>query len=482
MITYRIYDWARSQPTKIALVSNDIPFSYADFARAIETARSFFAGLTLPVNHTAIVLPGGLDESWVFILALRALGLHTACVNSFGQARALNLKNLAAIVVSGSHPEATTLNGGRLNEINLVKVPGDLFYNIRAGDLPSPLDHPPPFGGHILLTSGTTGSYRKVFFAGKFDDERNAARARIYELNNSTVFRVGGLGLWSSSGFKMPAAVWHSGGTVVMDTRKNPFKNFFRYPIGLTILTPPMLRELTNSLEGPTHDDCELLVTAGFLPIELEQRAIALVTKNVGINYGSTEIATPVLLSRRSNADRHWLAPDPNRNVRIVDENGRDCPRGQQGELCCELKDIDCKAYVDDDQSNAKVFRNGFFYPGDMAVGRADGRMRILGRTADVLNVQGKKLAVAPIEMEVRRMLRVEEVCLFSGLNAAGQEELVVAIETDVELHRSTLEQVAYEFPFFTGIRFVHFKEFPRTTTGARKVHRFALRQLVFPG
>ena len=146
-------------------------------------------------------------------------------------------------------------------------------------------------------------------------------------------------------------------------------------------------------------------------------------TKRVGISFGATELATPALLSRScAKGDLYWLAPAPDRTVRIVDENGNDCPPGQQGELRIQFMDIDCKSYIDDEETTAKVFCDGFFCPGDMAVRRADGRIRILGRTADVLNVRGRKVAVAPIELAVQHALRVDEVCLLSGLNEAGKK------------------------------------------------------------
>ena len=53
--------------------------------------------------------------------------------------------------------------------------------------------------------------------------------------------------------------------------------------------------------------------------------------------------------------------------------------------------EIDCKCYLDDDEATGKMFRDGCFCPGDMAVRRADGRVRILGRTADVLNIRGRR-------------------------------------------------------------------------------------------
>ena len=151
-----------------------------------------------------------------------------------------------------------------------------------------------------------------------------------------------------------------------MDTRRDPFKNFFRHAIDLSILTPWMLKELTQSVSTwPAQNNCELLVTAGFLPTELAKETIRRVTTKLGIVYGSTELATSALLSQScTEGDLYWLAPAPNRTVRIVDESGNECPSGKQGELRIGLMDIDCKSYLDDEETSAKVFRDGFFCPG----------------------------------------------------------------------------------------------------------------------
>ena len=117
-----------------------------------------------------------------------------------------------------------------------------------------------------------------------------------------------------------------------------------------------------------------------------------------------------------------------------------------------------------------------------MAVSRADGRVRILGRTADVLNLGGQKVAVAPLELELQKLLKVEEVCLFSGLDDAGKEELVVVVQSDRELAKSERDQIVGQFPAFERICFAVLKEFPRTATGTRKTLRSELRKLVFTG
>jgi acyl-coenzyme A synthetase/AMP-(fatty) acid ligase len=196
------------------------------------------------------------------------------------------------------------------------------------------------------------------------------------------------------------------------------------------------------------------------------------------ITYGSSEMGATLLLSRfTATHDMHWLTPGDGRTIQIVDERGNECP---EGELRIPLTDIDCTSYLDDPEASAKVFRNGFFYPGDMAVRRADGRIRILGRVDDVVNVQGRKFAVTPIEHEIQQLLGVDEVCLFSGLNATGNEELAVAIQSSRQLSRSEVEAVVRRCAPFKTVRVTVFNEFPRTETETRKTRRSVLKKLVF--
>src|SRR5262249_15046954 len=95
-------------------------------------------------------------------------------------------------------------------------------------------------------------------------------------------------------------AVW-------LDHWRVPRSRFFRHSITLSILTPSMLRGLLAAIgPGPRRDDYEILVTSGFLPIALAEEAADRITGRIGIAYGSTELATPPLLSR-SMESLYWL-------------------------------------------------------------------------------------------------------------------------------------------------------------------------------
>jgi acyl-coenzyme A synthetase/AMP-(fatty) acid ligase len=480
MIVTRINEWARSHPSDIAFISDGRALTYGAFARSIERTRIFLEGNNLPLGKTAIILETPRIEVWLCVMACRAVGLNTLCISSIKQIETLKQKDIACYVVAEAD---AWFQGHSLRDLPVLTVPEATFSSVHSGDpLPEP-NYATQFGSHILLTSGTTGTYKKVFFDAPNEDRRNAARAHAYRLTKNTVYHAADLGLWTTIGFRMPLAVWHIGGCVITDRRHSVFSNFLRHDVNFSILTPPQLKQLVENSKGvsPMRENCELQITSGFLPMDLANAAMRHLAKNIGISYGSTELSTPALLSRSSveGEELYWLAP-VNRKVRIVDENGDDCPPGQEGELRIQLWDIDCDSYLDDEETSKKIFRDGFFCPGDMAVSRADGRVRVLGRAVDVLHLRGNKHAVAPFELAVQRALMVDEVCLFSGLNHAGEEELVVAIESDRTLPQSSVDQIARTLPAFERIRIAYVKKFPRVATGTGKIARTVLRSWVF--
>lgn len=485
MIWHRICEWARVQPAKSAIVYNDVPLDYASFARAIGGARGFLAKQDLPPGRTAIVLVSNPADAWVLALALRTLGLDTVAVESIAQAERLAIGNVACVAMSEAEQGAHRLKSRLFAGTKAIFAPKPVHAGIRAGDLPAPPQTGPGFGGHILYTSGTTGTYKKVLLKGALEEKRNAVRARTMSFSRDTVHHGLHFGLWTGAGFKQPAAAWHSGGTIVLDDRPDLFDNFFRHGITSTALLPPMFRTLLDRQAALGHPrtprTVEIGLMSGFLPLELAERTTRELNARVIVRYSATELVTiPIQTPFRTRDDLDWLPLFDDGEAQIVREDGGECRPGEEGELRIALTDCDCDSYLGDAAASAKMFRDGFFHPGDMAVRRADGRIRILGRTADVLNVQGQKTAVAPIEQAIRERLGANEVCLFSGLNDSGKEELVIAVEAQTMPPRADLDAVAKEFSVFESVRCVVLRNFPRTETGTRKTKRATLRRMVF--
>ena len=480
MITNRIYEWARTHPAKTAMIHNDHPCSYAVFARAIEVTKNFFKDQSLPAGQTAIVRIDNLADAWIITLGLRSIGLTTICVSSLARAKALNIKNVACIVM-------TEADKDQIEEqiwvgTPVIIVPKILIYaSIHSGNIPRPSSDNPPFGGHILYTSGTTGSYKKVLKEGANEEKRNAYRARAASYHFDTVYFMADYGLWTNQGFAVPAAVWHVGGSIVISQVPARFLSSLRHGVTDAWFPPPTLKSLLQLREVSADPvgEFQLLVGGSFVPLDLVEQAVDRLTKKVAITYAATEHTSRMLSQFRTSDDVHWLSPVTGSMFEIVDENGEERPAGMKGELRVRLRDIDSTFYLDDEEATRSFFRDGYFYPGDLAVRRADGRIRVLGRVADVLNVQGRKIAVGPIELKIREFLKVDAVCLFSFLNDDGKEELVVAIEAIKLPQQSQFDRIAHEFRSFGGVRFEILREFPRTDAGLQKIKRTELREIV---
>ncbi|HLK25802.1 MAG TPA: class I adenylate-forming enzyme family protein [Caulobacteraceae bacterium] len=484
MIVNQIYRWAQEQPGKIAVIHNNGPLGYLAFARAIEKTRQFLLAQDLSPLTVAVVVGVNVLDGWLAIMAARALGLTTIAVESLAQADALRVRGISCVLTHQHNQAALSQGADSLTGVRRMIVPEAIYDDIRQGDPPTVLSDSRPLGGHILYTSGTTGSYKKLLVEGAVEDQRNAARAQMNGFDGDTLFHALFFGLWTGIGFKTSSAAWREGGGVVIDQTHERSANFLAYPITYAQTTPETLRLIVDARDpsaGPV-EGLLLRCGGGFVPESLARAAVARISKNFVVGFSSTEMANSLMQSRFETVeDLIWLRPRAEGRIEVVDEDGVECLPGVEGELRARITEGDSTGYLDDAEASARMFRGGYFYPGDMAIRREDGRIRILGRTADVINIKGVKHAVAPIEQRLQQLLPdVDEVCLFTGLSDTGVEELVVALQAKGKVDSRAVERALGAAPFFERIRIETFREFPRTTAGLAKTRRSELRRLVF--
>ncbi|MEN6542096.1 class I adenylate-forming enzyme family protein [Parvibaculum sp.] len=481
MITNRIYELAHKQPDKVALVYNGLSINYADFARTIEATRRFLAQQELPAGRNAVVLASGLADAWVNVLALRALGLTTISVHSIAQLNDLHFKDVACIVTVQVEEAAHNFNRNAPSGAKMIVVPSSIYAGMHDADLPRPLPLASPYGGHVIYTSGTTGTYKKVLWDGANEDSRIERLNRFRKNDADTVHHSLWFPLWTAIGLDRSICVWHAGGTAIIAQQVDALRASFKQRISKISLTPGILKQLIadDMLPKRPQKDCELICSGGFLSFAMAQKLARESYPRISIHYGSTECQSIAQSHFKSSDDLLWLTVAKDRTVEIVDDDGHQCEPGAEGELRVKVLESDMKSYLDDEDATSRFFRGGYFYPGDIAIRREDGRIRILGRIADVLNIQGFKVASAPLEEKVQKLLDVDAVCLFSGLSASGKDELFVAIEADRMPPQAKLDTVVQHFPQFEGVRFEVLSKFPRTIAGTQKIKRTELRKLL---
>jgi long-chain acyl-CoA synthetase len=202
-----------------------------------------------------------------------------------------------------------------------------------------------------------------------------------------------------------------------------------------------------------------------------------------GTGYGMTEATSAVTLIGGQEYVDHPDSvgrPTPVNEVRIVDEDGRDQPSGERGELWVKGPNI-VRGYWNDPESTAQAFSDGWHHSGDVARLDADGRVYIVDRLKDVVIRGGENVHTGEVEAALYDHPAVRIASVVGVPHPRLGEEVVAVVElypdsaaTAEELQAHVAGRLAY-FKVPSQIVFTD-QDLPRTATG--KVIKRAVRQL----
>ena len=198
--------------------------------------------------------------------------------------------------------------------------------------------------------------------------------------------------------------------------------------------------------------------------------------------FGMTEAAGGIAVTGLAESDSEQAEtvgrPMPGVDVRIVDEERRDLPAGQVGELVVRGAGV-MKGYYQAPELTAKVLdEGGWLYTGDMALIDQKGFLRIVGRKKDLIIRGGQNIYPAEIEQYLETHPKIEKSAVV-GVPAAVGGESVWAFVRLKENARMTIQEVLdycrgtleiYKIP--SEVRFV--SELPQSEMG--KSQKFKLR------
>jgi cyclohexanecarboxylate-CoA ligase len=196
--------------------------------------------------------------------------------------------------------------------------------------------------------------------------------------------------------------------------------------------------------------------------------------------FGMTECAsvtiTPPDGSRAAESDGRALA---NGEVRIVDAEGREAPRGVTGAL--QVRGASLFVGYLKRPSLYRVDAEGWFDTGDLARMDGEGYIRICGRTKDVIIRGGENIPVVEIEAALYRMAEVADAALVAMPDPRLQERACafVTLRPQASLDLATISRHLAGEGFskhFWPERLEVLAEMPRTPTG--KIQKFVLREL----
>ncbi len=464
MIAERIFHWAGSTPDKVAVTYNGTSVTYGAFAQAIAQARGFFIAQGQTSSGYAVLAIRNLFDFWVSSLALRSLGVSTIAIASPDSLKALDLPDIRCVVTSEQENWENLEALCRGQGVQLLRVSP-------RGQSPIGIDAATrrlPAGGHLLATSGTTGTQKRVLIDGSLDTLFLNRQLALLKFDQNVVICVFDFPPWTAVGYRWAVAPWMVGGTTVIEQGHEAYKAL-GYP-GLThaIVVPNVLAIALAASPAvvPRNDRLQIIVTGGALSRLQLVEARTRLTPRIFNWLASTEAGGIGYTLLENETDLRWHRLVTDRVVEIVDDNDRKLPPGNAGRLRVAIGNGPA-GYMNDTDATQRFFRNGFFYPGDLAMIREDGRMALQGRITDVINIAGNKILPFLLEGRLAERLGVSAVCLFSAQNDFGEEELHIVIETSRTMDaRHVQEIVAQEIRGFAGTS-VHFMaHLPRSSLG----------------
>jgi long-chain acyl-CoA synthetase len=195
--------------------------------------------------------------------------------------------------------------------------------------------------------------------------------------------------------------------------------------------------------------------------------------------YGMTEASPCVTMNPLDAREFNGSIglPFPNTEVVIRDEEGRDVPMGEPGELCVRGPQVMRGYWNNPEETRAAMTHDGFLKTGDIARVDAAGYYYIVDRKKDMINVSGFNVFPTEIEEVLADHPGILEAGAISVPDEhSGEKVKVVVVRKDPELDaESVVEHCRRNLAAYKVPRIVEFRtELPKTNIG--KILRRALR------
>jgi acyl-coenzyme A synthetase/AMP-(fatty) acid ligase len=457
---------ATERPDAVAIVDNGRDITYAEFARDIRKVTRALRALDLPPWSSAAIDCDDAYFNWLLRLAFERLRVITAPVASSDQKNVRSFAHEYHIVLSDKNLPAGSVRHHPTTTEWLQSV-------LESGEEDR---EPPPERRsddpiRIVVTSGTTGWPKRLLYTRHIHEAHIARVLWLAEFTRRSRYLLA-----MSLAVSGTAACVRAGGTVVFEGRTSTADAIADHGITHTTLPPFALKRLLDELPSGFAKPADLMIWSFGAPISrtLREKALAHLATDLCEIYASNEADAVSAIRGKAEIGTIW----PGVRVQVVDAHDRPLPFGQAGQIRVQTN---CMAtgYMDFPQAAGHIFKDGWFYAGDVGILHDAHRLQVLGRSDDVLNIGWLKIAPEVIEELVIRLGEVADVGVCGVPNADGIEEVCIAVagqrSSDDDLLRGITEALRrFQLGRFNVIKV---SAVPRTPNG--KLQRKALKDIV---
>jgi len=491
---------AKVRPAAIACIdaASGERFTYAEIDRRVgQCAGLLHAKLGDPVGCPVAILARNSIDQVVLFMACQRAGAIFQPLNwrLTGAELAVLLADAASglLVVDDEFREQADVAVGA-SGVSLQQLSSEAFGRaIDAATAAEPIALGEDAPCTLLYTSGTTGKPKGVIVtrSGAFHAALNLAV--VGEVNPASVLLSDAPMFHTVGLFAVTRSTLTFGATLVVSDRFIPAQTLARLSdpaLGVTHYfgVPQIASALLNAPEYATADLSRLkaFFTGGApLPPPLVE---AFMRDGVTLvnGYGASETGTALHMPLDPDATRAHCGsvgfPAPAVSVRIVDQEGRDVPDGEDGELWLKGPAV-TPGYWRNTPATQAAFVEGWFKTGDAARRDPNGMYRLIDRWKDMYISGGENVYPAEVEAALLAHPHVQDAAVVGAPHArwgecgvafvvlhpgAAPVEGALIAHCDGRLAR-------YKWP--SEVRFL--AEVPRNASG--KIRKDDLRRLINP-
>jgi acetyl-CoA synthetase len=508
---------ADKTPDKTAMVwcddeGRESVFTFGQMKYYSNKAANFFRSAGIRKNDPVMLILKRHYEFWFCTLALNKIGAVTIPATHMLSKKDIIYRAVAAdikMIVSAPDPEVLQHIDEAESESptlkNKVLISGQRkgWLNLNDGMEKSseaftrPVTKEGTKNSDIMLlyfTSGTTGMPKMVSHDFTYP-LGHIVTAKYWQnvQDNGLHFTVADTG-WAKSAWGKIYGQWLSGSAIMVYNYdkfvpKNLLEVIVKHKV-VTFCAPPTIYRFLIKEDLKKYDLSRLkyCVVAGE---PLNPEVFKQFYDQTGIKlmegYGQTECTVAV-------ATYPWLKPKPGSmgkptpgyDIEIVDEEGKPCEAGNEGEIIIHTnksKPVGMfDGYYRDDNLTKKVWSHGIYRTGDMAWYDEDGYYWFVGRADDVIKSSGYRIGPFEVESALMEHPAVLE-CAITAIPDPDRGQIVKATivpsknyHPSDELAKELQEHVKrvtapYKYPRI--IEFV--TELPKTISG--KIRRVQIRE-----
>jgi acyl-CoA synthetase (AMP-forming)/AMP-acid ligase II len=330
----------------------------------------------------------------------------------------------------------------------------------------------------LMLTSGTTGlpkgcirTHRNVEIGcmngaiGKGIDEasRELVVVPIY---------------YGSGRSSVIGQIW-VGGTVYVASKADPERivdTIERETISAIALAPTTCRRMLQQVKLESYDlRClKVLRKAGSpFPQAILREMMERLTPNIYQGYASTESGGVTLLRPEDVFRKPGSSGRPRWGVdiRIVDGDGSEVGRGGEGEIAVRGPNV-CQGYYKNPEEEAKVFRDGWYYTGDIGRLDEDDHLYVVGRLKDIIKTGSINVSPREVENALLSLGGIEDAAVVGVPDLEWGELIKAFVVIDPNAHLTADDILAH-----CRSRLAAYK-LPKQIEFTREIERNALGKL----